>query len=606
MAGARELFFGPPERPLFARLHVPQDARARAGVVLCPPFGLERQDSGRALRALGEALASAGICCLQVDYDGTGDSYGWSDEPDRLGAWQASVLAAAEALRAGGAGYVCLAGMRLGATIAASVSAEAGADALVLWDPCESGRSYLREQSLLRSLYYEQRGLVPPTAAPPGSGGDGDAAGGVEVLGATYGAVTARQLSELSITGSASPLAPRALALYRPGRRPGPERLGSPAMANVEVDDAVGQDDLLGLKDAKGPVPAATIDLIVSWLARSAPAERSTVDVAGSTCTTFDVPAAHGGGKVKEEVRRTGPNGLFGILSLPSSPATGVAALFVNMGDADHTGPSRLWVVLARKWAAAGVPVMRADLSGLGDSPPRAGQPADAIYPRLPGPEGGQLAGFSDIAEMVRALREEVAGEGVVVIGLCAGAYHSLGATLDLGAAGGVRGVAIVNLGFHPRYPWELLLPGRARLPVVEAPPHRGVAGPPGAPRSGPPAPAPPDRREARGSLKALVKRHLPGPAWWLVNRVRGFTPPAALLACLSRRGVRALVICEQPEADLLRRGQASAVRRLQKDGRLRLEVLPYKDHALLTSAARDQVAALLDDYMECSAPGRT
>jgi len=98
------------------------------------------------------------------------------------------------------------------------------------------------------------------------------------------------------------------------------------------------------------------------------------------------------------------------------------------------------------------------------------------------------------------------------------------------------------------------------------------------------------------------VKRNLPSPVWWLVNRARGFTPPAALLVSLSRRGVPALVICEQPEADLLRRGQVSVLRRLQRQRRLMLEVLPYKDHALLTSSAREEVAALLDDFMARSA----
>ena len=43
--------------------------------------------------------------------------------------------------------------------------------------------------------------------------------------------------------------------------------------------------------------------------------------------------------------------------------------LFVNAGPQRRTGPNRMWVEAARRWAAAGVPSLRIDLSGIGDSP---------------------------------------------------------------------------------------------------------------------------------------------------------------------------------------------------------------------------------------------
>src|ERR1039458_3363857 len=42
---------------------------------------------------------------------------------------------------------------------------------------------------------------------------------------------------------------------------------------------------------------------------------------------------------------------------------------------------ARLWVEMARSWAAQGVRVLRLDLGGLGDSPTRPGRQQDEVYP---------------------------------------------------------------------------------------------------------------------------------------------------------------------------------------------------------------------------------
>ena len=166
------LWFGPPGRPLFGRAYMPEGGTAYAGVVLCPPFGLEAQGAGRAYRALAERLATEGLAVVQVDYDGTGDSAGWAGDPDRAQAWQGSVRAAVDLLRAGGAAKVCVVGMRMGATLAAWAAGECALAGLVLWDPCDSGRSYLREEALLRSVYLGDQGLdIPVDEATARAGG---------------------------------------------------------------------------------------------------------------------------------------------------------------------------------------------------------------------------------------------------------------------------------------------------------------------------------------------------------------------------------------------------------------------------------------------------
>lgn len=50
---------------------------------------------------------------------------------------------------------------------------------------------------------------------------------------------------------------------------------------------------------------------------------------------------------------------------------SGFAVVFLNAGIVHQVGPGRLYVKAARRLAASGIPTLRFDLSGIGDSPPR-------------------------------------------------------------------------------------------------------------------------------------------------------------------------------------------------------------------------------------------
>ena len=65
--------------------------------------------------------------------------------------------------------------------------------------------------------------------------------------------------------------------------------------------------------------------------------------------------------------------GLKGILTPTSDPRLAIrpAALLLNMGLIPRVGPNRLYVRLARQLAADGIPTLRFDFSGVGDSPSR-------------------------------------------------------------------------------------------------------------------------------------------------------------------------------------------------------------------------------------------
>ena len=89
-----QVWFGPEERPLYGWVSTPAGGLVRGGAILCPPMGEEGRSAHRTFRRLAETLADQGIVALRFDYDGTGDSAGLQDDPDRVASWLASVEAA--------------------------------------------------------------------------------------------------------------------------------------------------------------------------------------------------------------------------------------------------------------------------------------------------------------------------------------------------------------------------------------------------------------------------------------------------------------------------------------------------------------------------------
>jgi len=125
------------------------------GVVLLSPLAEERKSSLRALVEIARDLAP-GLVVLRIDFRGTGDSSGCSEEMT-LDSMVEDAVAAAEWLRESyGCRTVCLCGLRLGASVALLAADRARAEALVLVEPVVSGARYARDierrQSIRRML----------------------------------------------------------------------------------------------------------------------------------------------------------------------------------------------------------------------------------------------------------------------------------------------------------------------------------------------------------------------------------------------------------------------------------------------------------------------
>lgn len=560
------IWFGPGDRPLFGMLHLPEHGTARAGVVLCSPLGREDLWAHSAYRLLAERLEEEGIAVLRFDYDGTGDSAGEQHDGSRVAAWSASTAQAMELMRSTGAPVVAAVGMRMGALLAALDAVRRPLDALVLWDPCWSGRSFLREQRALQALSV---------------GGPEPTDGSVQTPGFRYDAETVADLQRLDLAGTEGPLAARLFVVTRPDRPPDAragERLAG--AGKLDTGSALGQQALLSVDGRFGSDAQRTIESIVAWLVGVAAEEPVRLEVAPLLAREEGavVGAAAEQRRIVERPVRIGSAGLFGILTELEDAARAPVAVCFNTGKSRHVGPSRLWVDLARMWAARGIRTLRVDLSGLGDSDTHPGQRRDVYYP------GEALRDIEEVAGFLAGCE----ASGLVFVGLCSGAYHAVLGALALGATG----VCACNPVFTGRpIAHDLRPPGGA-----EAGPEPGAA--PG------PAPVAPSgmgtalRRRiaglARRDAARAVLRALPDGAWWALDRLGLWSAPATYLETLVRAGSSVLVVVGAEEAVHLRRGGARRMRRLAAGGGLRFDVIEDLDHAMFGPHDRDRVLEIV------------
>lgn len=546
----RPTWFGPEGSPLFGWLHLPADQRVRGFVVLCPPIGLELLITYRTLRILADRLAAAGVGALRFSYATTGDSAGDSADPDRVARWLSSVADAVAYARSTGATSVVGVGLRLGATLAASASRTCAFDGLVLWDPCESGASFLKEERALFRLGVPARERAS------------DLQGGIEGPGAVYDAETVAELGRVRIedlldvqgdegVGTAHPGAGPVLVVTRTESRAreGVRRVAS--AAGVESREAPGQP---GLFDWHGmTVPVDTLEQIVSWTSRLLPDER--VEVTPQSRAAAVVATTEDGRAIRERVVELGESRLFGIMTEVDGAGQTAMVLTNAAPPACHLGPARLWVELARTWAPRLGGVLRFDESGNGDSP---GGDSDATLPYTP-------AAVRDVVAAVQTARAGGARE-ISLTGLCAGAW----ACLLAGDRVQVEEVNALNPGM-----WDVRPPSRTPAPGR-------ASGPEG--RRAPVA-------MARHWARLAVRHLLPEALWWRLGRRGYIEAPAGLITPLLRRGTRVGLLFGHREAAAFRQRRGERlVARYGAGGLLLTHEGAEIDHALLSVEAREAV----------------
>jgi pimeloyl-ACP methyl ester carboxylesterase len=419
-------FFGPEDRPLAGWLHRPQSASPAAlGVVVCNPFGVELLNSHRSLRHFAVAAAERGFPALRFDYYGTGDSAGSSPDPGQVGAWIRSVGYAIDALKAvTGVEHVCLLGLRLGVTLAVAAARQFGeVAAFVGLAPVVSAKSYLREIRVM-SLAGTKKTTPQWAVVEPGM----EEAGGFDLS-----AETRADLADLDLLEWEGTPAKRVLLIDRDDMRSNArladhfqkngarvDRFAVPGYAKMMVDPHF------------SVVPDAIIRTTMAWLEsdcapilpRRARRENPT-DAPGfrpTACLRLGADACVHESMEFLDSRRI----LFGIASRRGgnghlSARPGRAVLLLNSGANHHIGPGRLYVNVARQLAACGDLVVRLDLSGIGESLPRDGEPENVVY---------SDRANEDVAAAVDYVRARFGDVECIAVGICSGAYHSFKAAV--------------------------------------------------------------------------------------------------------------------------------------------------------------------------------
>ena len=394
----------------FGWLHEGKPA-ATYGVVLCQPFGREAMWVHKGWRVFAEALADSGAPTLRFDYAGTGDSAGESEDGEQMERWLRSIRSAIAYLKEStGVTQVALCGLRLGATLAAMVAAEAEVDQLVLLAPVLSGRQYLRELRLLQQNWLETGGIH---VEPPPADADYAEAVGHRLIASSVAMLSKFELLRDTRLAERAPRRLLVLDSYDPSRSKKLVDACSAAGADAQFEAF---DECAAFMQESGvtETPRQAIARIVEWLGVTGQAESP---IAESVAKPSESPVL-----IADGVRETPvvfDNGrLFGILCEPEEGVLSRrSVVFVNPGATHRIGDARISVTLARRLARQGFASLRFDVGTLGDSAaPVDKRPLSLLFSR---------AGCDDVVSAAAFLAERGFDE-VSCFAVCSGAYVCL------------------------------------------------------------------------------------------------------------------------------------------------------------------------------------
>jgi pimeloyl-ACP methyl ester carboxylesterase len=358
--------------------------------------------------------------------------------------------------------------------------------------------------------------------------------------------------------------------------------------ANVRYEALPGFLDMVATPHA-AQIPAAMLSTIVDYLSREPRATQPPARSADQLerCESMHLMTADGTRLIERAVYVDEGRTLFAIsteLERPfaSRPLHGHGVVMLNGGATSHIGPNRMYVELARRWAARGYCVLRLDLAGLGDSATRPGENGNEVYP--PG-------ALDDVSAAINFLRLEFAVENVTLAGLCAGAYHALRSAIsglhvntvllvnpltfywkqgsklsDLQDAEVVRNPGIYAEKLLSYASWRKVMGGRVNLwRVMMIFFRRGLM----------------TVGSSARDLSRLLKIRLPQDLGWE-------------LQSLASRGVRIVFLFARGDVgmDLLRMQGGSAVKSI--GDRCRVHVIDGADHIFSQGAARNKLLQLL------------
>ena len=577
-------YFGPGDRRRFGWLHrEPLGSALRdVGIVICGPFGYATMCAHRSVRHFAAHAASLGFPALRFDYDGKGDSAGDDLEPGRLEAWTASARdAAAELRRSTGVSRVCFLGVRLGGLIAARAAVGASDIAgLVLIAPDASGKAWLREMRALTGAMG--RAEAPPQFALPD--------GVLETVGMSLSAETREAIAGSSITSLVAELPGDLLIIDRDDRPANVQLLeAAQRRGRTEYEMMSGFVEMV-LDPHEAIVPQGMLRRFGDWLVAHFPAARRAV-VVPAPAPLGPVVVAPG---IKEEAVFLDPaDRLFGVVTTPITGAPSRALVLLTSGANHHIGNGRLYVKLARRFAAKGWLVLRYDVSGIGDSLPHAGAPENDVY---------TSHAVADLDVAVQYVRSRPGITRVEATGLCSGAYHGFKAAVR---GVGLDGITIANPlvffwkpGMSLAYPAFQMVQSAAqyRRSMFELEKWKKLL------RGGV------DIREILRVIAHRLSDRAQGMGREAMRAFGARLPDdlAAELTAVVERGIRTRFVFSvgDPGEALLRLGGGATLRTLLVRGTIRIDHLPGCDHSLSSAWMHEAFHAQLAAYVDDAPPG--
>jgi pimeloyl-ACP methyl ester carboxylesterase len=538
---AEAFYLGADAEPFFAQVH--EGRGDGTPILLCPPLGWDDVASYRVRRTWAEQLAEHGHTTLRLDLPGTGDSPGSPDDPGRVEAWTAAIAEAARWLhdRGGPPAAIGIGGGGLLVWLAAAAGAPIRE--LILWGVPSRGASFVRELRAFARLEAIQ--------LAGGSRADGEVAPG----GFRFSAETLAELEAVDLAARPLPPSPgrRALLLERDGL-PVDDALVRAAGDGAKVQAAEGYGEMLAEPGVARP-PQAVFDAVADWLADEEVSERDGHPRPGRSETRVE-----GARERPFELEHEGAT-LTGIVTeLDDAAEGGLCAVFLNSGAIRRIGPGRLYVTLARRWAARGVPSLRLDLAGIGDS-------------------DGDAARFVDVAEFyepefagqISAALDALGNRRFLLVGLCSGGYWSFRAALGDER---VAAVAAVNPG---ALVWSRLLIHDRRLQPLRSSLTRV--------RSAAEA-----SRLARVVAARLRER---------VGRALGGDRLDRALDRLRERRTRVLLLFSEAEPQLWELERDGHLARRSRWPNLEIERIAGRDHTLRPAAMQAEALRALDRFVD-------
>ena len=408
-------YFGPRSRALFGWYHPAAAESSRGvGVVLCNTVGNEAVGvAQKTLLYVAEHLVKAGFSVLRFEFHGNGDSMGYQSDADRVPTWLDDIdLAIAELRARSGVEKMCLAGIRLGGTLAITAAARRkDINSLLLWDPYYTGKKFVGDQTTLHRVFEAVSALPQKWPAGP--------VDGKEALGFLLSSATIADLGKIDLLAIDKCPAQK-ICLVGPARVQ--QKAGEALLKHLTALGAEAKWQLLADQLSRDIqlVTNASHRIIAADIAAGITSMHEDDLRMPRTAPATATSAAPSSGN--EQPLLFGPqDSLFGVLTSPA-PGQSDADRPVVITMVHRLGPNRNYVRMARELAALGFSVLRLDLSGRGDSMVETPEEEENPYPART---------LADVRDAMDFLEKKISAKRFIVAGLCSGADLALQCSLD-------------------------------------------------------------------------------------------------------------------------------------------------------------------------------